>query len=78
MKYNIEIDDEDLVPQILQEDYLALKKEIDLLDNIGLDNLETFQLQDYQDSKRWLDAMATLLRYYLPLTEAEQFLKDNA
>ena len=78
MKYNIEIDDEDLVPQILKEDYLSLKKEIELLVNIGVNNLEAFQLQDMQDCTRWLNAIATLLMYYLPLTEAEQFLEDNA
>jgi hypothetical protein len=63
----IEISDESayiLVCDILIQDYAGLTKSIQNLED--LPDLEDFQQEDLKDNRRYREAMAVMLEYYLP------------
>jgi phytoene dehydrogenase-like protein len=65
----------------LTEDYRRLKSDIRDLES-RIETLRPHEEEDLEDSRKFADAVETLLKYYLPVTEAqiiidEEYLKSE-
>jgi len=74
--YKIEISDEtaeSMFRDILVEDYRRIRGEIYDLNKKESENgfLKSFEQDDLDNSKRYLEAMKVMLGYYLPQREAD-------
>lgn len=65
---------QEIVQNVLMEDFSNLCEEIAALEDRG--DLEDFEIQDLEDSKRFRKAMKRMLRYYLPRTEADEYIES--
>jgi len=64
---------QEIVVTTLKNDYLSILKEYNYLKG-NVDTLEPFQKEDMEDSKRYLEAIEVLLKYYMYIGDAEEFL----
>ena len=74
--YKIEISDEtaeSMFRDIIVEDYRRIRSEIYGLTNRAVENgeLKSFEQEDLQHNKEYLEAMKVMLGYYLPQSEAD-------
>jgi hypothetical protein len=60
----------------LTEDYRRLKSEIRDLES-RIETLRPHEEEDLEDSRKYADAVETLLKYYLPSTEAQKLIDDE-
>jgi len=60
----------------LTEDYRRLKEEIRDLER-RIETLRPHEEEDLEDSRKYADAVETLLRYYLPSTEAQKLIDEE-
>jgi hypothetical protein len=75
----IELDFEqsqEVVVECLKGDYLSILKDYEELKNLEY-TLEQYQKDDIEDYKRYLDAIEILLRYYMYVGDAEEFLRGT-
>lgn len=75
----IEIDIEEaqnLVAQVLQEDFDFLSKEINQAKhNHMLSNMSRVEIEDWQNSMEVREAMKTLMRYYMTRNDYNEFME---
>ena len=74
--YKIEISDEtaeSMFRDILIEDYRRIRNDIYDLTNRAVEQgeLKSFEQEDLEHNKQYLEAMKVMLGYYLPQTEAD-------
>ena len=60
----------------LTEDYRRLKSEIRDLES-RIETLRPHEEEDLEDTRKYADAVETLLKYYLPASEAQQLIDDE-
>lgn len=74
----IQISDEtadSLFRDILIEDYRRLKSDTAALD-ARLETLKPYEFEDLCNNRRWLQAMATIMEYYLPPDQMKEVLGE--
>jgi hypothetical protein len=74
--YKIEISDEtaeSMFRDILIEDYRRIRGEIYAFTNraVEIGELKSFEREDLENCKQYLEAMKVMLGYYLPQSEAD-------
>jgi len=60
----------------LTEDYRRLKSEVRDLES-RIETLRPHEEEDLEDSRKYADAVETLLKYYLPATEAQTLIDEE-
>jgi hypothetical protein len=60
----------------LTEDYRRLKSEVRDLES-RIETLRPHEEEDLEDSRKYADAVETLLKYYLPSTEAQTLIDEE-
>jgi len=60
----------------LTEDYRRLKSEIRDLES-RIETLRPHEQEDLEDSRKYADAVETLLKYYLPFSEAQTLIDEE-
>jgi hypothetical protein len=60
----------------LTEDYRRLKSEIRDLES-RIETLRPHEEEDLEDTRKYADAVETLLKYYLPATEAQMLIDEE-
>jgi hypothetical protein len=71
--FKIAISDEtadSLVRDILSDDYLRLKQDIEALERKG--DLESYEQIDLENNRRYVAALVVILEYYLPQQEYDR------
>lgn len=74
----IELDDDvvdNIVLSVLKDDYIRLCKTI--TDLKSRDSLEDYQNEDLKDTTEYKQAIENVLRYYMYVGDAEQFIKEH-
>lgn len=74
---NVELDHEaidDIVVQTLKNDYISIYDDYKALVN-STEELQSFQKEDMEHFKGYLDALETLLKYYMYVLDAEEFIR---
>lgn len=74
MKVQVEVSD-DLVANVLLEDYQTLRKDIVRLESKKTP-LEIFEETDLEDARELTKAIETIVKYYLPIDEANRRLDE--
>ena len=64
---------QEVVVHTLKNDYLSIYDDYKALEK-DLENLQPYQKEDMEDSKRYLEAIEVLLKYYMYVGDAEEFL----
>jgi nitrogen fixation/metabolism regulation signal transduction histidine kinase len=76
---NIKIDldweqSQEVVVETLKNDFISILNDYKKLQEDWL-NLQPYQKEDMEDSKRYLEAIEVLLKYYMYIGDAEEFLR---
>jgi len=67
---------QNLVAQVLQQDFDFLSKEINQMKyNHTLSNMSRIEIEDWQNSMEVRDAMKTLMRYYMTRNDYNEFME---
>ena len=66
-----------LIRDVLVQDYRRICKSIAELET-KTEKLKPFQLEDLDMEREVRDALIVLLKYYLPVTEAEKIINEKA
>jgi hypothetical protein len=75
VKIDLDFDQtQEVVVDTLKNDYLAIYDDYKALEK-DLENLQPYQKEDMEDSKRYLEAIEVLLKYYMYVGDAEEFLR---
>lgn len=80
MSFKIEISNETadcLFCDILVQDYRALKKDTVALEE-RLEDLAPYEFEDLVNNRRWLQAMATMMEFYLTSDQMKEVLGENS
>jgi len=64
---------QEVVVDTLKIDYLSIYDDYKALEK-DFENLQPYQKEDMEDSKRYLEAIEVLLKYYMYVGDAEEFL----
>lgn len=67
---------ESMFKDILIQDYHGLCAEVDKL--LHRDGLAAYEEEDLRNDLRWIEAMKTLMEYYLTVQEREELLGEAA
>jgi hypothetical protein len=74
LKIELDFDQtQEVVVHTLKNDYLSIYDDYKALEK-DLENLQPYQKEDMEDSKRYLEAIEVLLKYYMYVGDAEEFL----
>jgi hypothetical protein len=65
---------QDVVVETLKNDYLTILKDYNDLKN-QTEPLEPYQKEDMDDFERYLGAIETILKYYMYIGDAEEFIR---
>lgn len=74
---NVELDHEaidDIVVQTLKNDYISINDDYKALAS-STEELKDYQKEDMEHFKGYLDAIETLLKYYMYIRDAEEFIR---
>ena len=66
---------DEVVRQTLKDDYRGLCEEVRRLER--KQNLQPHEKEDLQDSRKWRDALETMLSYYLMHNEAQEIIDEE-
>ena len=67
---------QEVVVETLKNDYTSILKDYEELKNLEYP-LEQYQKDDMEDFRRYLEAIETLLKYYMYIGDAEEFLRGT-
>jgi hypothetical protein len=74
VKIDLDFDQtQEVVVDTLKNDYLSIYDDYKKLQQ-NWENLQSYEKEDMEDSKRYLEAIEVLLKYYMYIGDAEEFL----
>jgi len=77
--FKIEISSEtadSLFQDILIQDYKGMISDIEALES-RLQDLKPYEFEDLCNNRRWRDAIATMMEYYLPYDQMKEILSET-